>query len=83
MQIIQKKYPNVELLKRYNLTLQLYEIVIKDDEKIVNDEFEDFLYDIFEEKFYSKNENIYYYFLNSSEFYELKKELSENSASLI
>lgn len=72
--ILKEKYPDLEALNRFNKSLKIYELVIKDTKHYNNDEFDDFLDKLLEEYVYTNKLHIYCYYLQENEFEELKKE---------
>lgn len=71
--ILKEKYPDLKALNRFNKSLNIYELVIKDN-KNYNSEFDDFLDELLEEYVYTNKLHIYCYYLQENEFEELKKE---------
>ena len=72
---LKSKYPNLEILHSYNKALEVDELIIK-DEKLKyssNFEFDDFLYDVLDKNVYSKNLDIYCYYVLEDEFEKIKK----------
>ena len=72
------KYPTLEVLQSYNKALEVDELVIKDEDLKYssNFEFDDFLYDIIDKNIYSKNLDIYCYYVLEGEFEEMKSKQS-------
>lgn len=77
--ILKEKYPDLEALNRFNKSLNIYELVIKDTKHYSNEELDDFLDDLLEEYLYCNKLHIYCYYLQESEFEELKKENTINN----
>lgn len=72
--ILKEKYPDLEVLTRFNKALNIYELVIKDTKYYSNEELDDFLDELLEEYLYCNKFHIYCYYLQENEFEELKKE---------
>lgn len=72
--ILKQKYPDLEALNRFNKSLNIYELVIKDTKHYSNEELDDFLDELLEEYVYCNKFHIYCYYLQENEFKELKKE---------
>lgn len=72
------KYPTLEVLQSYNKTLEVDELVIKDEDLKYssNFEFDDFLYDIIDKNIYSQNLDVYCYYVLEDEFEEMKSKQS-------
>lgn len=77
--ILKQKYPDLEALNRFNKSLNIYELVIKDTKHYSNEELDDFLDELLEEYVYCNKFHIYCYYLQESEFEELKKENTINN----
>lgn len=72
--ILKEEYPDLEVLNRFNKTLNIYEFVIKDTKYYSNEGLDDFLDELMEEYVYCNKLHIYCYYLQENEFEELKKE---------
>lgn len=72
---LKSKYPDLEVLHSYNKALEVDELIIKDEDLKYssNFEFDDFLYDVLDKNVYSKNLDIYCYYVLEDEFEEIKK----------
>lgn len=69
------KFPTLEVFQRYNKTLEVDELIIKDEnlKYSSNFEFDNFLYDVLDKNIYSKSLDIYCYYVLEDEFEEIKK----------